>query len=203
MGRVAAPHIITDDSALGGAVIERSLRFEHSANCVLSRSFSSTGNQRTFTMSAWIKKCHPTNRMSFFSQASALGSNEDGFEFDGIELRFYSYVGGNFRYQLMSHADFRDTNGWYHVVAYLDTTQAVASNRAKFYINGTQITDLRESTYPSQNSTSGFFNNSSNGHRIGSMTGNAHRFDGYLADVYFLDGYAYDPSYFGYTESQT
>ena len=203
MSRPFITHSITDDSALGGSVIERSLRFEHSANSVLSRSFSSTGNQRTFTMSAWIKKCHPTNRMSFFSQASALGSNEDGFEFDGVEMRFYSYVGGSFRYQLMSHADFRDTNGWYHVVAYLDTTQAVASNRAKFYINGTQITDLREATYPPQNSNSGFFNNSSNGHRIGSMTGNAHRFNGYLADVYFLDGYAYDPSYFGYTESQT
>ena len=203
MSRPFITHSITDDSALGGSLIERSLRFEHSANSVLSRSFSSTGNQRTFTMSAWIKKCHPTNRMSFFSQAQSLGSNEDGFEFDGVEMRFYSYVGGSFRYQLMSHADFRDTNGWYHVVAYLDTTQAVASNRAKFYINGTQITDLREATYPSLNSTSGFFNNSSNGHRIGSMTGNAHRFDGYLADVYFLDGYAYDPSYFGYTESQT
>ena len=203
MSRPFITHSITDDSALGGSLIERSLRFEHSANSVLSRSFSSTGNQRTFTMSAWIKKNHPTNRMSFFSQAQSLGSNEDGFEFDGVEMRFYSYVGGSFRYQLMSHADFRDTNGWYHVVAYLDTTQAVASNRAKFYINGTQITDLREATYPSLNSTSGFFNNSSNGHRIGSMTGNAHRFDGYLADVYFLDGYAYDPSYFGYTESQT
>ena len=203
MGRVAAPHIITDDSALGGAIIEKSLRFEHGANSVLSRSFSSAGNQRTFTMSAWIKKCHPTNRMSIFSQAAAVGSNEDGFEFDGIELRFYSYVGGNFRYQLLSNADFRDPNAWYHIVASLDTPQATASNRAKIYINGTQITDLRVATYPSQNNTSGFFNNSSNGHRIGGLTGNAHRFDGYLADVYFIDGYAYDPSYFGYTESQT
>tara|TARA_Y100000591_G_scaffold327992_1_gene353550 strand:+ start:26 stop:2479 length:2454 start_codon:yes stop_codon:yes gene_type:complete len=203
MSRPFITHSITDDSALGGSLIERSLRFEHGANSVLSRSFSSTGNQRTFTMSAWIKKCHPTNRMSIFSQAAAVGSNEDGFEFDGIELRFYSYVGGSFRYQLLSSADFRDPNAWYHIVASLDTPQATASNRAKIYINGTQITDLRVATYPSQNNTSGFFNNSSNGHRIGGLTGNAHRFDGYLADVYFLDGYAYDPSYFGYTESQT
>ena len=193
----------TTDRALGGSVIERSLRFEHSANSSLSRSFSSTGNQQTFTMSAWVKKCHPTNRMSIFSQAAAVGSNEDGFEFDGIEMRFYSYVGGNFRYQLLSDADFRDTNGWYHIVAYLDSTQATESDRAKIYVNGTQITDLREATYPSQNNTSGFFNNSGNGHRVGGLTGNAHRFDGYLADIYFLDGYAYDPSYFGYTESQT
>ena len=203
MSRPFLPHVITDDSALGGSLIERSLRFDHAANSVLSESFGGTGNQQTFTMSAWIKKCHPTNRMSVFSQASAVGTNEDGFEFDGIELRFYSYVGGSFRYQLLSNADFRDTNGWYHIVASLDTPQATASNRAKIYVNGTQITDLRTADYPSQYSTSGFFNNSSNGHRIGGLTGNAHRLNGYLADVYFIDGQALSPSSFGYTESQT
>ena len=57
MGRAFVPHIITPDSALGGKDIARSLRFDHNANCFLTRTPSSTGNRRTWTFSVWMKHC--------------------------------------------------------------------------------------------------------------------------------------------------
>ena len=36
--------------------IERSLRFEPSDSARLSRTFTSAGNRKTFTLSAWVKR---------------------------------------------------------------------------------------------------------------------------------------------------
>ena len=48
-------HTITSDSALGSAVIERSLRFNNADNAYLQRSVGSTSNRRTYTYSFWTK----------------------------------------------------------------------------------------------------------------------------------------------------
>ena len=194
---------ITPDSALGGSVIERSLRFNSTDTTYLSKSFASNGNRQTFTISCWIKKTHPSNRQVMMNQTATAGSNEDGFEFDGTKLRFYSYVGGSFVFQLTTNRRFRDVNGWYHIVAVYDSPQATESNRAKVYINGTQETDLSTATYPSQNNTVGYFNTTTDELRIGNQKGNQYKLDGYMAEINFIDGTALDPSYFGYTEFQT
>ena len=196
-------HPITDDSALGGSVIKRSLRFNSADTTYLSKSFASNGNRQTFTISCWIKKTHPTNRQVMVNQTATAGSNEDGLEFDGTQLRFYSYVGSNFVFQVATNRRFRDVNGWYHIVAVYDSPQATESNRAKVYINGTQETDLSTATYPSQNNTVGYFNTTTDELRIGNQKGNQYKLDGYMAEINFIDGTALDPSYFGYTEFQT
>ena len=194
---------ITPDSALGGSVIERSLRFNSADTTYLSKSFASNGNRQTFTISCWIKKTHPSNRQVMVNQTATAGSNEDGFEFDGTQIRFYSYVGGSFVFQLTTTQRFRDVNGWYHIVAVYDSPQATESNRAKLYVNGEQVTNLATATYPSQNNTVGYFNTTTDELRIGNQKGNQYKLDGYMAEINFIDGTALDPSYFGYTEFQT
>ena len=42
----------------------------------------------------------------------------------------------------MTTRKFRDTNGWYHIVVRVDSTQSTGSDRVKFYVNGTQETVL-------------------------------------------------------------
>ena len=194
---------ITPDSALGGSVIERSLRFNSTDTTYLSKSFASNGNRQTFTISCWIKKTHPSNRQVMVNQTATAGSNEDGFEFDGTQIRFYSYVGGSFVFQLTTTQRFRDVTGWYHLVAVYDSPQATESNRAKLYVNGEQVTNLATATYPSQNNTVGYFNTTTDELRIGNQKGNQYKLDGYMAEINFIDGTALDPSYFGYTEFQT
>ena len=141
MARVCALPTITDDSALGGAVIERSLRFNRSDTSYLSKTFSSAGNRRTFTFSALVKLSVSGNAGALFSgSASGIGFFKFMFRDDGrIELNTSenSYSDSS---QLRTTAKFRDSTGWYHIVAAYDTTQGTASDRVKLYVNGTQIT---------------------------------------------------------------
>ena len=97
---------ITPDSALGGSVIERSLRFNSADTTYLSKSFASNGNRQTFTISCWIKKTHPSNRQVMVNQTATAGSNEDGFEFDGTQIRFYHMLEVVLSFNLLLLKDF-------------------------------------------------------------------------------------------------
>ena len=59
MARPFPIHNITDDSALGGSVIEKSLRIDDGDSASLTRTPSSAGNRRTFTISVWAKRSSP------------------------------------------------------------------------------------------------------------------------------------------------
>ena len=202
MSRVVALPTITDDSALGGAVIERSLRFNRSDTSYLSKTFSSAGNRRTFTFSAWVKLSVSGNAGAIFSGSkSGTGFFKFMFRDDGrIELNTSenSYSDSS---QLRTTAKFRDSTGWYHIVAAYDTTQGTSSDRVKLYVNGTQITEFGTNTLPPQNHEVSV--NVDGEHQIGNQVGATNYHDGYMAEIHFVDGYQYDPSYFGFTESQT
>ena len=206
MGRVAAPHIITDDSALGGSVIEKSLRFDRNDNAYLSRTPSSAGNRKTFTFSAWVKlgqtginvSNDPGNGPFFSCGAAGTGSNmtlritNNGY----IGIDYYG-IGGFY-----STGRLRDPNAWYHCVWVMDTTESTAANRMKVYVNGDLF--YNSGMNLSQNADTPLNNN--NVTTIGAYSYNtsyAYKLDVYLTEVNFIDGQALTPSSFGYTDSQT
>ena len=198
MSRTFLPHVITDDSALGGAEIERSFRFNDDDSAYLQRQPSSntSGSSQKITISFWIKLGNipsGTNGGTFFGTS---GDNHRG-QFFNQEFYF-----GNANYWINTTALVRDLSSWYHVVYVVDTTQGTTSNRQKIYVNGVLQDRGDTISDPSQNATFDYFNNSSQTYYIGRrQSGNY--FDGYLAEIHFIDGYAYDASYFGYTEQQT
>ena len=198
MARTFLPHVITDDSALGGAEIERSFRFNDNDSAYLQRQPSSntSGSSQKITISFWIKLGNipsGTNGGTFFGTS---GDNHRG-QFFNQEFYF-----GNANYWINTTAVVRDSSSWYHVVYVVDTTQGTTSNRQKIYVNGVLQDRGDTISDPSQNATFDYFNNSSQTYYIGRrQSGNY--FDGYLAEIHFIDGYAYDASYFGYTEQQT
>jgi hypothetical protein len=105
---------------------------------------------------------------------------------------------------LVSTALYRDPSAWYHIVASVDTTQATASNRAKLYVNGVQVTALSTATYPSQNTDTSV--NNTVIHSIGALRidGSYAQFlNGYLTEINFIDGQALTPSSFGETDPIT
>ena len=55
MGRVVHPHIITPDRALGGSIIERSVKLD-GVNDYFTRTPSVNGNRQKFTFSLWVKR---------------------------------------------------------------------------------------------------------------------------------------------------
>ena len=197
MGRLTSlpSSVVTDDSALGGAVIENSLRVNLTDSSYLIRTPSSAGNRRTFTISLWAKRSSMLGSAVF----GAYISNSDR-----ATLRFTSGDVIEFQtsgYSVKTDAAFRDTNSWYHIVCAIDTTQGTQSDRGKIYVNGVQQT--LQSNNLSQNVETSVNNNSVQtfGTRwIGSYNGG---FDGYLAEINLIDGFQLDPTYFGYTEFQT
>ena len=195
-------HTITPDSALGGIELEKALRFNSGDNAYLERTPSSAGNRKTNTLSFWVK-LGKTGVSDSGTVASCNSSNSDSNNISVVirdtSVRIVGYY-NNFR---ITNAILRDPTSWYHIVLAIDTTQASADNRIKIYVNGVQETSFSTSGNVSQNDNLGFAQASTT--RVGSRSndGNGSYFDGYLTEVNFIDGQAYDPSYFGFTETQT
>ena len=206
MSRVFSPPLITDDRALGGSTIERSLRFHNSDNTRLVRTIGSTSNRRTYTYSWWLKRTmNSTEQYLWYNgNASSTPYIDARFEANTHEFQIQDYLGGSNRpIRFITRRRFKDGNSWYHFVFAVDTTQGTASNRAKLYVNGVQETSFSTETYPSQNFDSSA-NVSGNLQVWGTnKEGTSNDLDGYLAEVHFVDGQQLTPSSFGYTEFQT
>ena len=199
--------------------VERSIRNDQGTADVNSGSnfehtYSSASNQKTFTISVWVKKCNtPGNigddQYSIFSTGGGGSGAQNGnlFFYNDDSLYFASQPQPSLNAYLITTRKFRDPSAWYHIVIAVDTTQATTSNRLKMYINGVQETSFSTATYPSQNADLQF--NQAVRHRIGSnslgsnLNSTYGNFNGYIAEFNFLDGYAYDPSYFGETDALT
>ena len=129
--------------ASGGYAVDNSCRFNSASSDYLTRTPSSTGNRRTATWSAWIKKSSISGEQAFLSFG---GSMNVGYT-NGDSLRFNDGTGN----ALYSNNLQRDTSAWYHFVIAIDTTQGTAANRVKMYINGVQVTSFAAAIYPDVN----------------------------------------------------
>jgi hypothetical protein len=178
--------------SLGGYTVGRSLRFRSSASAYLNRTPSVAGNTQKWTWSAWIKRgLIDANYRSLLSGGS--GANRLLVAFNSSYQLAFNLQGT--AGEITTSAVFRDPSAWYHVVVYLDTTQATASNRAAIYVNGVQQT-LTFGFNFTQNAGYNINNNVIQG--IGdNSSGPSDFFDGYLAEVNFIDGQALTPSSFG------
>tara|TARA_R100000329_G_scaffold9436_4_gene10687 strand:+ start:2864 stop:5368 length:2505 start_codon:yes stop_codon:yes gene_type:complete len=174
--------------------IERSLRVNDDDSAYLSRTPSSAGNRRTFTISLWTKRANLTGALfgSYISDAdrATLRFTSDYLEFQSAGA------------SVKTNAVFRDSSAWYHIVCAIDTTQGTQSNRGKLYVNGVQQ-ELSSNNFSQDVETS--VNNNSL-HVLGTRwaSGSANMlYDGYLAEVHLIDGSALTPSSFAETDAVT
>ena len=141
MARGLKPQTISNDSALGSAVIERSLKFNNYSSsaddATLTRTVGTTSNRRTFTHSFWVKRTKLGYGM-IFGHTDGAGSYFFNFVFnddDKIEFNEYRYnESPSNKIRLITTRAFRDVTSWYHIVTAVDTTQGTASNRVKIYV---------------------------------------------------------------------
>ena len=197
-------------STAGGYDINNSLRIRGiDASAYLNRTPAGAGNRRTWTYSAWIKRGNITpaaGGQSIFYAGSSTTTPRGGIvfgnsgtdnklSFNGMLYNTTTQVLG-----LETSAEFRDPSAWYHIVVVLDTTQATSSDRAKIYINGSQVTAFGTATYPSLNQELQY--NDAILHATRHPSGD-YEYDGYLAEVNFIDGQALTPSSFGETDTTT
>ena len=95
MGRLSSlpSAIVTDDSALGGLVVERGLRFDDGDSAYLSRTPSSASNQKTYTFSCWYKRCNLTYSLANVFEAKNNNQNYTVMFFrDDDKLEFHGYT---------------------------------------------------------------------------------------------------------------
>jgi len=186
--------VVGGDGKPTGYEISNSIRFDAGSSSYLSFTTSTPTSQKIATWSFWMKKANDATQVIFGSSGDYM---EIYNESDG-ELWFYM-SDSNSDY-LKSTALHRDQSAWYHIVMVLDTTQGTEANRAKMFVNGTQLTSFISANYPSQNDDLTGLAASKNFH-IGARAygGAASYLDAYIADFNFIDGTAYDPTYFGET----
>ena len=197
MARTFIPHTITDDSAIGGQIIQGSTIFDSVSASHLKRTPSSVGNRRTFTISLWTRKT-PNGGGAMFGVYTS-DSDRAVLRFASGDVIEFQQVSG---YSVKTTATFRGFNGWYHIVASIDTTQGAQSDRGKIYVNGVQQ-PLQTNNFDQNVDTS--VNNTAIhvfGTRILSSGANSN-YDGQLAQINLIDGQQLDASYFGYFDDQT
>ena len=162
----------------------------------LTRTPSSAGNRRTFTISYWVKRWGLQTGTSWQQVIGQQISNYFRCGFNSNEQGDIIRMYGNGGFEFRTTPFYRDVSAWYHVCLAIDTTQGTESNRAKLYVNGTQVTSFVTESYPSQNTDLDY--NLDSEHVIGRSGSSGN--DGlpaYLAQFVSIDGTAYAASDFG------
>jgi hypothetical protein len=175
--------------------VGNSLRFRSSASAYLNRTFKTPTSQQKGTFSFWLKRGALGARNNLFSNDN--GTQYGFLEFDANnKLNFADpYSAG--ACSLVTTQVFRDPAAWYHIQIAFDTTQATSTDRAKFYVNGVQITSFDTATYPSQNANL-YMLQAGSAVQIAAFTRNGTpTLDGYLTEFNFIDGQALTPNSFG------
>tara|TARA_R100001163_G_scaffold42218_1_gene31920 strand:- start:674 stop:2158 length:1485 start_codon:yes stop_codon:yes gene_type:complete len=177
---------------------ENSCRFNVGDSDSLSRTPTTAGNRKTFTLSVWCKKMS-SSQMNFMGAGGTSDQNHISFENDRLQIRHYN--GSSNDIIVNTSAVFRDESAWYHFVVAVDTTQSTNSDRVKLYANGS-LQSLNDTTYPSQDYEWNF--NDTEIQYVGRRQhSSAYHFDGYMAEFTWVDGQQLTPSSFGETNSAT
>ena len=178
---VIANNIVAGAAGQGGSAfqIDRSVRLNSADSAYFSRTPSSAGNRKTWTLSFWVKFCGSSGHL--------ISAGNDAFQ---IEMRSdgqYLIQNSGCFTNTFSTAVFRDYSAWQHFVIEHDATNTYC----KIYVNGSL-----QNTITASNADGAFNNNTA--HNFNGRSTSLDSFtDFYLAEVHFIDGQALDPTDFG------
>ena len=175
---------------IGPYDIDNSLKMEADNSESMTRTPSSAGNRKTWTLSFWFKRTELGATMRLFEAwdgstgTSGLFNTSDQFLLD-------LNSGSNY---FTSDAVFRDCSAWYHFVIRVDTTQGTASERARVYVNGLELTGSWNSNI-GQNTDLTW--NQNVVHYFGVFHNSDQFVSGYYSEIINVDGQSLAPTSFG------
>jgi len=194
--------ILPANTLSGGYDIDNSVRFDGAAANGFARFGNNSRNDKTFTISFWIKRTElGAVQQLVNSKVEDSGANALIMTINSTDQLV---IGGQFttaEYEtlLVTNNKLRDPSAWYHIVFRSDTTQSGATDRFKFYINGTEAsyaTDDRANV--SQDDTWAiFYNTSSYPYAISNDERDNVYGDFYMAEHHYCDGVSNAPTEFG------
>ena len=133
---------------------------------------------------------------------SGATNNNFAILFNGSDQFYFWDYHGSWDFEFKTNAKYKDTNGWYHIVVAIDTTQATQSNRVKAYINGEQITSWATANYPNQNDDTRV--NNTTEVRLGRyVASETSYFNDLIYNVQLCEGTKYQATAFGSTDATT
>ena len=178
--------------------IDQSVRFNDDDSAYLQKTFSATGNAKTFTISFWFKRCRDDTAEYLFAGGTTVN---DRFHMNTNASGSFQIEAKNSNVTVIKMEGgpvLRDLSAWYHFVLRVDTTQATASDRVRLYVNGELLT-FNSNTYPPQNENLNW--NVNDQVRIGRAGWATNYFDGYFAEFINVDGQSLAPTSFGETKA--
>jgi len=188
---MTAQTILPANTLSGGYDVANSLRL--AGDAYGQKSISSSGSGTTATFSAWIKPSVTPDKALFTSYIDS--NNYVEIYFSSGQFRVFHYDGGSTSNDVKTNAYYRDVTAWYHFHVIFDTTNGTEADRIQIYVNGTRVTSLATSNYPSSSqdlelsSSAATFN-------LAARNGDE-QFIGYMAEVVWLDGTASAVTNFG------
>jgi hypothetical protein len=170
------------------------------ASTSLARTISSGSDINKFTYSFWVKR---SGNMSSYQRIISNSVTSSKFLYirfvDNDTFQAFHTAGGSTLFNLITTQVFRDPSAWYHIVIKFDSTQSTQADRTILYVNGSQVTSLSTSTYPSQNAVAQFINTNERQDIGYYASTSSEYFDGYMTHLHFTEGYTYAASTFGST----
>jgi hypothetical protein len=188
----------------GGYTVDYSCRFDGANKAYLQFTpTTSSAAQKTYNLSAWVKKGNLNIRQVIIGVANSgasafsyalMSSNDTYNQFGSSASSAYHMYDDNLK--------MRDPTAWMHIMVAIDTTQSVAADRAKIYYNGVEITTFTAVSYPSLNLEL-IVNNASYDIAVGTLGawGPETAFDGYIAQPAMVTELALTATDFGEFDS--
>ena len=188
--------------ASAGYTINQSIRFNDDDSPELTKTYSGAGSRTTQTFSVWFKLGNTQSSSGFNFYNGGTGTSDTAWSGISIYDHKIYLQGYNTNWKVTTRL-LRDHSAWYHLVYNWDTTNSIASERVRLYINGQRETDFSTDNNPGASASSGIGQAAK--HSIGNQSrsvGYGYA-DAYLAEMHFLDGYAYGPEFFGEFKEDT
>lgn len=194
---IVGSNILAGASGQAGYFLQRSVRLRASAVAYFSRTPASTGNRKTWTWSGWLKRGALSTPQQLFGSATSAPNQFALYCNANNQLIIVDYRSGVTQTEKITTQVFRDSSSWYHVVLTVDTTQAVAENRFKLYINGIQVTAFSTNTVNTLQNADLDLNQAGTPLRLGDSFFGGAPLDGYLTEINFIDSQGLTPTSFG------
>ena len=182
-----------------GHIIAGSGLFDGDSGKLIITPGAAGSSDKIFTIEAIFKPkvSGATERLA----ASGVDTNDIfaiQFQSNG-QLIIGNEVGGTTNFSLRTTQLFRDPSAFAQLILAVDTSQAVAANRAKVYWNGIRITDFSTETYPTLNLATIYWNQDDLHHIGATSHPTANFWSSYIARFTNIDGTQYGPESFGET----
>ena len=180
----------------GGYEIDQSIRFNSADSAYLTRSPSSTGDQKKWTTSFWFKRCK-TGAIDYLMTAGQSSTNNGVcaiYVHSDDTIHTYFDTTGSNPSGSVNARKFRDPSAWYHFIWAVDAVNTVQ----KIWVNGEELS-LDAGKNPPNFAYDMNATGSSKRMSFAAQGGGAVTFANiYAAEIHHLDGqYITDPTTFG------